>query len=118
VINEVNKQTLSSTPNLSPAPSGSTVAPSPSSSLASPSPIPKGKSFTYQAEVIKDIAKVVEDSITLREKVAVTSVLLNKLSASDMQLFIQMASKGMSIDEKKLPKKSFLGSLPRMNIIN
>jgi hypothetical protein len=111
VINEADKLPSSFTPNSSSAPSASTATPLPSSPPDSASPIPKGHKFTYQAEVTKDKAKAVEDSITLREKVAVTSVLLNKLSASDMQLFIQMASKGISIDEKKAAKKTILGKL-------
>jgi hypothetical protein len=111
VINEPVKQPSSSTPNLTPTPSSSKVPPSPSSSPALSSPLPKGQSFTYQAEVTQDKSKAVEQSITLREKVAVTSVLLNKLSASEIQMFLQMASKGVSIDEKKAAKKAILGKL-------
>lgn len=47
----------------------------------------------------------------MAEKAQITSVLLKKLSASELQLFLKMASNGLSVDEKKEAKKVFLQKL-------
>jgi hypothetical protein len=41
----------------------------------------------------------------------ITSVLLKKLSASDIQLFMKMAGNGMSLEEKKEAKQLILHKL-------
>ncbi|NOU95105.1 hypothetical protein GC093_18015 [Paenibacillus sp. LMG 31456] len=65
----------------------------------------------YAAEVSPDKAKEVEQSITVREKAQVVSVLLKKLSASELQMFLNLVGKGLSIEEKKEAKKVILQRL-------
>jgi cytoskeletal protein RodZ len=67
--------------------------------------------YAYQAQVTTDKAKAVQDGITLKEKAAVTSVLVKKLSASDLQLFAKMVGNGVSIEEKKKAKEIILQKL-------
>jgi hypothetical protein len=91
--------------------SSSTTNPQESTPIPSASSASKNGKLTYQAEVSADKAKAVEDSISLKEKAAVTAVLLKKLSASDLQLLVSMMSNGMSIDEKKAAKKIIMEKL-------
>lgn len=79
----------------------------------SQSPTPKAMKdgFVYQPQVTTEKGKAVEESISLKEKAAVTSVLLKKLSASDLQLFAKMAGSGISDEEKKKAKEIILKKL-------
>lgn len=93
----------------------STNSPSPSQSTSksnesSDSKVTK-EGYTYQAQVTTEKAKAVQEDITLKEKAEVTSVLLKKLSASDLQLFAKMAGNGVSIEEKKKAKAIILQKL-------
>ncbi|MNI53434.1 hypothetical protein D3C73_1082620 [compost metagenome] len=67
--------------------------------------------LSYEAQVTGDKAKAVEESITLKEKTLISSVLLKKLSSSDIQLFAKMAGNGLSMDEKVAAKKIILEKL-------
>ncbi|MDR6878337.1 hypothetical protein [Bacillus sp. 3255] len=65
----------------------------------------------YQAQITTEKAKVVEDSISVKEKVAVTSVLLKKLSSSELQLLAKLAGGGLTVEEKKSAKEIILNKL-------
>lgn len=80
---------------------------------STPSPIPMSKEqkLSYEAQVTTEKAKVVEESISLKEKAAVSTVLLKKLSASELQLFAKMVGNGMSVEEKKQAKEMVLKKL-------
>lgn len=65
----------------------------------------------YHAEISTDQAKSVKEGITLSEKLTVTSILLNRLSADDIQLFSDMFSGGVTLEEKKKAKKLILDKL-------
>ncbi|NHN34346.1 hypothetical protein [Paenibacillus agricola] len=67
--------------------------------------------FKYEAQISPDKAKAVEHSITMKEKADITSLLLKTLSSSDIQMFMKMASDGMSVTEKKEAKKLLLQKL-------
>ncbi|MCS7459900.1 hypothetical protein N0M98_07070 [Paenibacillus doosanensis] len=65
----------------------------------------------YSPEVSSDKAKTVEQSITAKEKAQILSVLIRKLSTDELQLFVKMASNGISVEEKKEAKKIILQKL-------
>lgn len=73
--------------------------------------IDAGQKLKYSAEVSPEKAKNVEQSITTKEKTQVMTVLINKLSASELQLFVKMATNGLSVEEKKEAKKIILKKL-------
>ncbi|KRE57648.1 hypothetical protein [Paenibacillus sp. Soil750] len=79
--------------------------------ISTPSPATSKNGTGYEAQITTEKAKEVQDSITLKEKASVTSVLLKKLSASDLQLFAKMAGNGLSVDEKKKAKDIILQKL-------
>jgi hypothetical protein len=96
--------------------SGSSAVSEPSVTIrdghtAPPTPQATKDSLGYQAQVSTEKAKAVQDAITLKEKAVVTSVLLKKLSASDLQLFAKMAGNGLSMEEKKNAKEIILQKL-------
>lgn len=74
-------------------------------------PSSNNNNFNYEAPVTPDKAKKVEESVTLSEKAQLTSILLKKLSPSELQLFIKMATNGITVEEKKEAKKVFLQKL-------
>ncbi|TXK77952.1 hypothetical protein [Paenibacillus sp. N3.4] len=78
-----------------------------------PAPTSKSKeqALTYEAQVTTEKTKAVEDSISLKEKAAVSAILLKKLSATELQLFAKMAANGLSVDEKKQAKEMILKKL-------
>ncbi|CAH1231693.1 hypothetical protein PAECIP111891_06864 [Paenibacillus allorhizoplanae] len=79
--------------------------------IATPTPATSKNGTGYEAQITTEKAKEVQDAITLKEKASVTSVLLKKLSASDLQLFAKMAGNGLSVDEKKKAKDIILQKL-------
>jgi cytoskeletal protein RodZ len=79
--------------------------------ISTPSPTATKNGTGYEAQITTEKAKEVQDEITLKEKASVTSVLLKKLSASDLQLFAKMAGNGLSVDEKKKAKDIILQKL-------
>lgn len=108
-----NSRALSATAQTSSSPdTGAAAVTSPlNSTPPSPTPKPKQQALNYEAQVTTEKAKVVEESISLKEKAAVSAVLLKKLSASELQLFAKMAGNGMSIEEKKQAKEMVLKKL-------
>ncbi|PZE20478.1 hypothetical protein [Paenibacillus xerothermodurans] len=72
---------------------------------------PPSKNTTYSAEITPDKAEKVQESITGSEKAQVTSILLKKLSVSELELFVKMAGDGLSVEEKKEAKKVILQKL-------
>ncbi|NOU89007.1 hypothetical protein GC102_25135 [Paenibacillus sp. LMG 31460] len=100
------------TPTGSSPDTGAAAVTSPlNSNPPSPTPKPKQQALNYEAQVTTEKAKVVEESISLKEKAAVSAVLLKKLSASELQLFAKMAGNGMSVEEKKQAKEMVLKKL-------
>jgi hypothetical protein len=79
--------------------------------ISTPSPAASKNGTGYEAQITTEKAKEVQDAITLKEKASVTSVILKKLSASDLQLFAKMAGNGLSVDEKKKAKDIILQKL-------
>lgn len=69
------------------------------------------KSSGYHAEISVDQAKSVKEDISLSEKLTVTSILLKKLTADDIQLFSDLFSDGLTVEEKKKAKKLILDKL-------
>jgi cytoskeletal protein RodZ len=90
---------------------GSTPTPSdtklPVNSPSSTSSSPKG----YDGNITPDKAEQVQESISLKEKAIVSSVLLKKLSSSDISLFVKMSGDGVTVEEKKQAKKVILEKL-------
>ncbi len=68
-------------------------------------------SFGYRAEVSSDKAQSVQDSVTLDEKLIISSILLDRFSSEELGLFRKLASGGLSIDEKKQMRETFLKKL-------
>lgn len=66
---------------------------------------------TYSAAVSQEKAAAIQDSVTLKEKAKVASVLLGSLSASDISTLQQLASGGLSVEEKKEARKILLEKL-------
>lgn len=67
--------------------------------------------LSYSPNVTKEKAEAVQRSIKLHEKIKVASVLLNRLSSSDIDQFVKMMSGGMTLSEKKAAKKIMLERL-------
>jgi hypothetical protein len=85
------------------------TAPSKSSSnSSSPSPTP---SSTYQAEISVEKAENVKENISFAEKAKVMSVMLKRLSASDIKTLQQLASGGLSVEKKREAKEIILKKL-------
>lgn len=56
-------------------------------------------------------AQKAQEEITMKEKAKVSSVLLSKLSAADIKLFMKLSENGVSAEEKKEAKKIILQKL-------
>jgi len=65
----------------------------------------------YSSEVSADKAKAIKENVTVSEKADVASILMGNLSLSDLKLFQQLASGGMSVDEKRQARKVLLDKL-------
>lgn len=72
---------------------------------------PKDTTEGYAAEVSVDKAKDVQDKITVGEKAKVTSTLLKELSMSDIKQLQELASGGLSLEEKKEARSLILERL-------
>ncbi|WP_281885466.1 hypothetical protein [Paenibacillus sp. YYML68] len=68
-------------------------------------------SSKYEAAVPEDKAIEVKENVTLKEKAKVTSILLSKLSTSEIQMFMKMSSGGLTLEEKQEAKKIILAKL-------
>lgn len=65
----------------------------------------------YEANITPEKAKQAQEEITLKEKALVSSVLLKKLSPSEISLFVKMSGDGLTVEEKKEAKKIILQKL-------
>lgn len=65
----------------------------------------------YTPQVTEDKANEVEETISLQDKAAVTTIILKKLSPTEIQTFARMAGNGLSIEEKKKAKEVMLKKL-------
>lgn len=77
-----------------------------SGSGTTPPPLPPN-----EANITAEQTQKAQEEITLKDKTKVTSVLLSKLSASDIKLFMQMSESGVSVEEKQKAKKIILQKL-------
>lgn len=88
---------------------GSSTSPSlPPSAPASPSP---SSSPNYQAEISVDKADEVKDNISFAEKTKVLTVMLKRLSASDIKTLQQLADGGLTVEKKVEAKEIILQKL-------
>lgn len=65
----------------------------------------------YSAEISAKKAVTIKENISIAEKATVTSILVGKLSLSDLNSFKDLASGGMSVDEKRAARKVLLDKL-------
>lgn len=63
------------------------------------------------ANITPEHAQQAQEQITVKDKAKVSSVLLSKLSASDLKLFMKMSEGGVSVEEKLQAKKLILQKL-------
>jgi len=70
-----------------------------------------GANLSYTPEVTRDKVAAIQESVTLGEKMKLAGVLLKRLNSSDIDLFIQMLSGGMTVEEKREAKKIMLEKL-------
>jgi len=75
-------------------------------------PSDDGKKDTgYKAEISVEKAKNVQESVTVSEKAKLASILLKQLSVDDIKLLQQLASGGLSIEDKKEARTLILQKL-------
>lgn len=79
-----------------------------SSPSASPSPSPTS---TYNPEISVDKAEEVQENISFSEKTKVMTIMLSKLSTSDIKTLQQLASGGLTVEKKKEAKELILEKL-------
>ncbi|MBP3964828.1 hypothetical protein [Paenibacillus lignilyticus] len=65
----------------------------------------------YSSEVSVEKAKNIKESVSIKDKASVTSILLSKLSLKDMKKLQQLASGGLSIEEKREARKIVLNEV-------
>lgn len=65
----------------------------------------------YSSELSVEKAKAIKENVTVSEKADVASILMGNLSLSDLKLFQQLASGGMTVDEKRQARKVLLDKL-------
>ena len=68
-------------------------------------------SLRYEANITPEKAKQVQQSITMKEKTKVTSILLKRLGSNDISKLIQLAGGGLTVQEKREAKKLLLERL-------
>ncbi|MBN2980648.1 hypothetical protein [Cohnella algarum] len=83
-------------------------APPASPPSASPSPSPTS---TYNPEISVDKAEEVQENISFSEKTKVMTIMLSKLSTSDIKTLQQLASGGLTVEKKKEAKALILEKL-------
>ncbi len=105
-----NAPSYSPSISASPTPSPSTPAGNPTSSKAAEGN--KGdEPIEYSAEVSLRKADAIKDKVTISEKATVSSILIGNLDMSDIKLFQEMASGGLSVEEKREARKVLLDKL-------
>jgi hypothetical protein len=87
-----------------------TTTPKPTSEVKYDDP-KKEKVGVYAPEISTDKANAIKENVTLSEKASVTSILLGNVSLSDIKLFQELASGGMTTDEKRAARKVLLDKL-------
>ncbi|NUU59631.1 hypothetical protein [Paenibacillus agri] len=65
----------------------------------------------YTAEVSKDKAKEIQQSITVKDKADVVSIVLGQLSASDIKRLQELAQGGLTVEKKKEARSIILGKV-------
>ncbi|WP_139787078.1 hypothetical protein [Cohnella massiliensis] len=79
---------------------------------SSQSPLPsKSPSSTYNPEISVEKAEEVQESITFSEKTKVMTIMLSKLSTSDIKTLQQLSSGGLTSEKKKEAKEIILQKL-------
>ncbi|MFC3748193.1 hypothetical protein [Paenibacillus sp. GCM10012306] len=66
---------------------------------------------SYTAEVSKDKAKEIQQSITVKDKADVISIVLGQLSASDIKRLQELAQGGLTVEKKKEARSIILGKV-------
>lgn len=74
-------------------------------------PPSKEDTSKYSAEVSVDKAKALKDKVTFKDKATVASILLKELSAQDIKKLQQLASGGLTVDEKREARRIVLGAV-------
>lgn len=101
----------SGSPIVTPSPSGF------SSSISAPTPTPapsnnsKPGEKVYEGAITSERAENAQSQLTLKDKAVISSVLLKKLSAAEISLFVKMSGDGVSVEEKKAAKELILKKL-------
>lgn len=73
---------------------------------AAPAPsVPSG------GAIASGVAKELQEKVTQKEKVAVASVMMGNFSTNELKQFAEMASNGVSVEEKKAVRDQFLSRL-------
>jgi hypothetical protein len=65
----------------------------------------------YAPEVSTKKAKAIKENVTVSDKASVTSILMGNLGLSDLKTFQEMASGGLTVDEKREARKVLLDKL-------
>jgi|GEM_PF-630970 len=65
----------------------------------------------YAPNISVEKAQAIKEKVTASEKVEVASILIGNLSVSDIKLFQELASGGMSVDEKRKARAVLLDKL-------
>jgi len=65
----------------------------------------------YQPEIAGDTAKALQEKVTTKEKLAVAGVLMEKFSAGELKEFAALAADGITVEDKKAAKDTFLSRL-------
>ncbi|WP_052380437.1 hypothetical protein [Paenibacillus camerounensis] len=72
---------------------------------------PTASADGYTAQVSTDKAKEIQDSVTVKDKADVASIVLSQLSVSDIKRLQELAKGGLSIEEKREARSIILGKV-------
>lgn len=90
---------------------GPTSHPTSTSASSTANGSTSANTIDYSAEITPEKVEQVQEEITLKEKAQVSSVLLKKLSPSDISLFVKMSGDGVTLEEKRMAKDIILQKL-------
>ncbi|MGN7763278.1 hypothetical protein [Paenibacillus sp. 22594] len=65
----------------------------------------------YSAQVSTDKAKQIQENVTVKEKADVASIVMSQLSISDIKRLQELASGGLTLDEKREARSIILGKV-------
>ncbi|AIQ31991.1 hypothetical protein P40081_30600 [Paenibacillus sp. FSL P4-0081] len=109
VTNEVNK------PISSPNTSRESVKAATPATTAQPASTPSSEKVTgtegYTAQVSTDKAKQIQENVTVKEKADVASIVMGQLSVSDIKRLQELASGGLTIEEKREARRIILDNV-------